>query len=134
MASACVFTTVASARTACQKLNAFFSYPSPGINAVDGTRSTPGADGWTATAYEPIRVVDTDGVYGAAGGVYFLVGPLPPRIVSKISKMANPPTVVDVPLSLFRRGKRYRAVISSWMNGSPVVSDVQEDYDGTSIQ
>ena len=131
MPNAVVFSTIASARTFAGRPAARMGYPSPGVNARTGEPVQPGAPGWTISEYDPIRVVDVNGAYGPAGTAYFVVGPVSDRIADRIAGMTNPPKIVDVPAALFRKGRRYRQYIQSWLNGLPVSGEIQEDFNET---
>lgn len=126
---ALVFGTVSAARTFNGRISTRLGYPKPGVNALDGSLSLPQRSGWIVSHFFPIRVTDTNGVYGPAGTVYFLLGPITPAMEARIMQMTNPPTIVDVPDGLFRRGRRFVPRIASWSNGQPVLDESTEDFD-----
>lgn len=53
------------------------------------------------------------------------------KLADRIAGMTNPPKIVDVPAALFRKGRRYRQYIQSWLNGLPVSGEIQEDFNET---
>lgn len=89
----------------------------------------------TATALSTTSTAAT--AFGKGGGRYYIWASgcnaflLTGSIADRIAGMTNPPKIVDVPAALFRKGRRYRQYIQSWLNGLPVSGEIQEDFNET---
>lgn len=130
---AIVFATVAAARNARNRIDTHLGYPKPGKNLATGQDVAPGTDGWTITEVEIVRVVDVNGIYSTPGSTWFFVGPISPALETKILQLANPPTIVNVPDAIWRKGRRFVQRITGWANNLPVATETTEDYDADGV-
>lgn len=130
MANVIVMGTLAGARAARTKIDAARGYPKAGTNAATGEASLVGGPGWTVTSLMLTRIVDTGGLIGTAGATYFIVGPISDADKAWIqANVASPPTIVDAPIALLRKGLRFYQRITGWGASAPTTTEDQIDFD-----